>query len=1034
MTCLYRSSTSIPVLGWRLSLLLALTGLAAVVQAAPAKPGLPPNIIRQIPLPKADITISGRVTDATTKEALAGCTVVLKGTQRGTTTNADGNFRLVVPDQGAVLVIGFIGFTSQEVTVNSGAAINVTLAPSASELAQVVVIGYGTTTKRDATGALTTVKSTDFNRGIINSPEQLLQGKVSGVNVTSASGEPGGRQTITVRGPGGVRTGSTPLFVLDGIPLDNSSTGGAASPLNPLNFLNPADIESIDVLKDASATAIYGARGANGVVLITTKRGKAGTSTLTLSANAGISNVARPLPVFSADEFRRQVVAVGGTPDDRGASTDWQREVTRTAITQDYNVGLSGGTDRLTYYGSLSVQNQKGTVKNSRFNRYTGRFNASQKFLEDRLTLDVNLTASQTRNERPPLGTSVGGSQPGGTGGSIIGDAIAANPTYSAYDTTGAPARYQAFTNPLLTLSLQKDITTINRVVVNVSPSLRITNGLVYKLNLGVDNASSTRDVQALANLVPAQEGRLESIYGNNQNVLIENYFTYSRAWTNHNLTALLGHSYQKFTIRERNWSINRFPISPIEPINNPGLGQDLTLANNRPGGSAVENELQSFFGRANYQYRDRYLLTATVRADGSSKFGDNNKYGVFPSVSVGWRLSEERFLKSGPFSNLKLRAGWGQTGNQEIPSKITQALFTSTVGATTSYPLDASANYPAGTTYTRLANPDIQWEMSTQTDLGLDFGLFNGALSGTIDYFRKVSGKILLEVIPADPIQPAATYWTNVPNMTITNQGLELGLNYRYVSRNGFRFDVGGNMTFINNVVNNSPYSVITSGSATGAGLSSATINGYVNGQPIGTFFLREYIGIDDKGVSAYRDVDSDGIGGTDRDRIAAGSALPTRQFNVNASTSFKGFDLTANFNGVSGNKLYDNTANAFFYRARLVKGQNTTPEGIGEANESINNAAPVSTRFLKDGAFFRLNNLTLGYNLNPRLIGMNRWISGVRLSATAQNLFVITNYDGYDPEVNTDRTVNGVSSYGIDYLSYPKARSVVFGLNLTF
>jgi len=1001
-----------------LPLLIAVAILPAGAWANDTLLDQPANTPSQTNQPKADITVSGRVTDATTNEALAGCTVLLKGTQRGTTTDASGNFRIAVPNEDAVLVIGFIGFVSQEIRVGNRATINVALAPSASELAQVVVIGYGTTTKKDATGALTTVKSTEFNRGIINSPEQLLQGKVAGVNVTSASGEPGGRQNITVRGPGGVRTGSTPLFVLDGIPLDNSSTGGAT---NPLSFLNPQDIEAIDVLKDASATAIYGARGANGVILITTKKGKAGTSNLTLSSNVGISNMARPIDVFTADEFRRQVVAVGGVLDDQNASTDWQREISRTAVTQDYNIGLSGGSDKLTYYGSLSVQNQEGILKNSQFNRYTGRFNASQKFLEDRLTLDVNLTASQTFNERPPIE-------------SIVGAAISANPTYPAYDATGAPARYQAFTNPLLTLNLQKDITTINRVVASVSPSFKITKDLIYKLNLGVDNASSTRDLQSLANTVPQQDGRLESIYGNNRNVLIENYFTYTRGWNNHNLTALLGHSYQKFSISGRNWSINRFPISPIEPIYNPGLGQDLTLANNRPGGFALENELQSFFSRVNYAYRDRYLLTATVRADGSSKFGANNKYGVFPSFSAGWRLSEEPFLQSGPFSDLKLRAGWGQTGNQEIPSKITQALFTSNVSATTSYPLDNSTTFPAGTTYTRLANPDIQWEVSTQTDIGLDFGLFKGALTGTLDYFRKVSGKILLEVIPADPIQPAATYWTNVPDMTITNQGVELGLNYRYVSQSGLRFDLGGNVTFIKNVVNNSPYTVITSGSATGAGLTSATVNGYVNGQPIGTFFLREYTGIDDKGVSIYRDIDGDGIGGTDKDRIAAGSALPTRQYNVNGSVSFKGFDLTANFNGVSGNKLYDNTANAFFYKARLVKGLNGPAESVGEPTESINNSAPVSTRFLKDGAFFRLNNLTLGYNLNPQLIGMKRWISNIRLSATGQNLFVITKYNGYDPEVNTDRTVNGISSYGIDYLSYPKARSFVFGLNVTF
>ncbi|WP_298356145.1 TonB-dependent receptor [Runella sp.] len=967
----------------------------------------------------AEITIKGRVTDASTKEALVGANVVLKGTQKGTNTDANGNFSIPVTDEKAVLVFGFIGFEKQEIVVGNRTAIEVSLKSSASELSQVVVIGYGTTTKKDATGSLKTIKAADFNRGIVNSPEQLLQGRVAGVNVTSASGEPGGRQSITIRGPGGVRTGSTPLFVLDGIPLDNSSTGGAT---NPMNFLNPQDIEAIDVLKDASATAIYGARGANGVVLITTKKGKVGTGSLSLTSNTGVSNVARALPLFTADEFRKQVAAVGGTVDDLKADTDWQREITRQATTQDHNLSFSGGAEKLTYYGSVGVQNQEGVMKNSSLKRYTGRINASQKLMDDRLVIDMNLTASQTINNRPPIE-------------SVLGSALSANPTYPVRDANGVLARYQAFTNPVLALDLNKDVTTINRIVGSISPSFKIFKNLTYKLNLGVDNSSSTRDAQVFPSTVPQQDGRLDATYLDNRNVLIENYFTFNDSFGDHSFNALVGHSYQKFRLNGRNWSVNKFAVSPIEPANNPSLGQELALATNRPGGFAVINELQSFFSRLNYTFKNRYLFTATVRADGSSKFGANNKYGIFPSFSAGWRLSEESFMQSGPFSDLKLRAGWGQTGNQEIPSKITQALFTSSASSTTSYPLDGSTNYPAGTTYVRLANPDIQWELSTQTDIGLDFGLFKGALTGTIDYFRKVSNKILLEVIPSDPIQPASTYWTNVPNMTITNQGLELDLNYRYVGKSGLRFDLGGNITFIKNVVNNSPYTVITSGSATGPGLTSATVNGYVNGQPIGTFYLRQYIGIDDKGVSKYADLDGDGIGGTDKDRVAAGSALPTRQFNLNGSVSYKGFDLSANFNGVSGNKLYDNTANAYFYKARLVKNLNGIAESAGEPNESINNAAPVSTRFLKDGAFFRLNNLTLGYNLDTKKIGINKWISGARLSVTGQNLWLITKYNGYDPEVNAaDRNVNGISSYGIDYLSYPKARSFIFSLNLTF
>lgn len=970
-----------------------------------------------LPQVQAQTMITGRVTDATTQEALVGCNVVVKGTQRGTNTDASGNYSIAA-SQGNTLVFGFIGFEAQEIPVDGRTTLNVQLKSSASELNQVVVVGYGTTTKKDMTGSVKSLQSTDFNKGIMNSPQDLLQGKVAGVNVVSASGEPGSSQSITIRGPGGVRTGSTPLFVLDGLALDNSSTGGA---INPLSFLNPQDIESIDVLKDASATAIYGSRGANGVVLITTKKGKAGVSNMTFSTSLGISNLARPLGVLSADEYRRQVPAVGGVLEDLGASTDWQKEITRTAYTQNHNLSFGGGANKLSYYASLGVQNQQGILKQSDLKRYTGRINVTQKFLpDDRLTVDVNLNASYVNNNRPPIQ-------------SMIGGAISANPTYPAYGEDGKPFQEQNSTNPLIGLSLEKDITTTNRVVANITPSFRIIEGLVYKLNFGVDNSNAVQDLQSLPNRIPFQDGRLETRYTTNRNSLIENYLTYTFSKANHSFAGLAGHSYQKFFIQGRSSSINRFPISSIEPIYNPGLGQELLFANNRPTGFAIENELQSFFGRVNYQFKDKYLFTATVRADGSSKFGANNKYGVFPSASVGWRLSEEEFMKSSPFNDLKLRAGYGQTGNQEIPSKITQALFTSQISSTTSYPLAPTGPYVPGTSFTRLANPDIQWEVSKQTDIGLDFALFNNALSGTIDYFYKVSNNILLEVIPADPVQPANTFWTNVPNMTIANRGLELDLNYRFTAGNGLRGNIGGNMTFIKNNVEGSPYSVIPSGAASGAGLTSATINGYINGQPIGTFFMREFTGFDDKGVSTFRDSDGDGLV-TDKDRVALGTALPTRQYNINGGLSHKGFDMSFNLNGVAGNKVYDNTANSNFFKLRLSKGQNVTPEAIEATEESLNNAAPVSSRYLKSAAFLRLNNLSLGYSFNTKSLGIDRWISGIRLSATGQNLFLITKYNGFDPEVNADRQVNGISSYGIDYLSYPRARTFLFGLNVTF
>ena len=963
------------------------------------------------------ITVSGKVLDAMTKEPLTGATVSVRGSSKGTSVDASGKYSIAVSSETAVLEFRFIGYATKAITVGKQTEIDAALAMNSSDLEQVIVVGYGTQKKTDVTGSVKSVASESFNKGIINSPEQLLQGKVAGVNVTSATGEPGGVQGITVRGPGGIRSGSTPLFVIDGLALDNSSTGGG----NPLNFLNPQDIETIDVLKDASATAIYGSRGANGVILVTTKKGKAGVSKLEFSTSVGISSIARALPVLSAAEFRKQVVANSGTLEDFNADTDWQKQITRDALTKNYNLSLGGGANKLTYYAAFGAQMQQGILKNNQLDRMTGRMNVNQKFWEDRLSVDANLNFSNTVNERPAIE-------------SLLGTAIGNNPTLPAYLADGVtPATFVSSSNPLTTLQLYKDINTTNRFIANISPSIKLMKGLVYRLNYGYDNSTSVRDIQTLASNVPKIDGRLDTYNTSNVNNLIENYLTYNLDLGDHALTALLGHSYQKIQYQWRTFSINKFPIVPTEPIYNPGIGQELTLATNKPAGSAFINELQSFYARVNYQYQDKYLATATVRGDGSSKFGANNRYGIFPSFSLGWRISEEPFLKNSALSNLKLRGGWGQTGNQEIPPKITQPLFTAVVSGTTSYPMDASTSYPAGITYSRLANPDIQWEVSTQMNLGLDFAFLNGALSGSIDAFNKVSTNMLLEVIPADPVQPASSVWTNVKNMEILNKGVELDLDYKFATQSGVKFNVGGNLTLIQNEVKGSPYSVIPSGSASGSGLTSATINGYINGQPIGTFFLKEFIGFDDKGMSVYKDQDGDGIV-TDKDRIAAGTALPSTQYNFFGNMAYKGFDIALQFNGVAGNKIYDNTANAAFYKLKIAKNTNVTPAAFADAKESINNAAPISTRYLKDAAFLRLNNVTLGYQFDTKKLGISKFISTARLSVTGQNLWVQTKYDGFDPEVNKDNSINGVLSYGIDYLSYPKAKSVIVGLNLTF
>jgi TonB-linked SusC/RagA family outer membrane protein len=967
------------------------------------------------------VSVAGKVTDQA-NNALPGVGVIEKGTTNGTVTDADGNYKLTVASRESILVFTFVGTKSQQLAVGEQSQINIQLLDDISTLNEVVVVGYGTQEKRDITGSVASVKSEDFNKGIISSPEQLLQGKVAGLNVTSASGEPGGPLSITVRGPGGVRTGSTPLFVVDGLALDNSSTGGST---NPLNFLNPQDIESIDVLKDASATAVYGARGANGVILITTKKGKAGRSTLNYSTSFGFSKLARKIDVLSADEYRQKVVEVGGVLEDSLHNTDWQDAITRTAATQTHNLNFTGGADKLTYYASLGMQDQDGIIVNSNMKRYSGRINLNQKFLNDRLNVELNLASSQTINNRPPSEGNNGASI------SVVGTALVTNPTYPLYGNDGLPAKYPGGANPLRSLQLVKDATTINRVIGNITPSFEIIKGLVYKLNVGIDNSTGNRDIVAYPSAVPLVDGRLDIYENLNRNNLVENYLTYTKVKGDHNISALAGYSYQKFFAQTRTFSINKFVVSPVDPSYAPQNGTDLTLANNKPSGTAQKNELQSYFGRATYQFKERYLLTGTVRVDGSTKFGENKKYGTFPSFSAGWRISEEPFMQSIPVSNLKLRAGWGVTGNQEIPNKLSKAYFLTQVASGVSYPLDNTTN-AAGAVFSRLANPNLHWEVSKQTNFGLDFGLLQGALSGSIDVFKKISSDILLRVPPTDPVQPDVNYVANIKDMTITNSGLELALNYHFTSQNGFVFSIGGNTTFIKNIVKKSPYTVIPSGAASGSGLTSATINGYINNEPIGTFYLKEFTGYDENGLSVYRDVNGDGIV-TDADRITAGSALPKTMYNFFATASFKGFDLAVNFNGVSGNKVYDNTANSNFYKIRISKGLNVNEDGLDPA-ESISNAAPVSTRFLKDGSFLRLNNLSLGYNFSPKMLGVDKWITGLRLSVTGQNLLLFTKYNGYDPEVNTDRVIDSALSYGIDYLSYPKAKTVVFGLNISF
>jgi TonB-dependent starch-binding outer membrane protein SusC len=973
-------------------------------------------------------SISGSVTDEA-GAPLPGATVVVKGTTRGTSTNAEGKF-VIDADTDAVLEVSFVGYATKQIPLNGQTSIVVQLSQDLSQLNEVVVVGYGTQKRSDITGAISSISSESFNRGVVTNPGELLQGKLAGVSIAANSGEPGAAQDIVIRGIGSLRSGTQPLYVVDGFLLDNSNTG---VPTNPLNFINPNDIESIDVLKDASATAVYGSRASNGVVVITTKKGK-GKPQMTLSASTAISSMANKIDVFDADAFRKEVVATGGTLQDFGANTNWQDELTQTGVSNTLNLSMSGAnSENFSYFTSVGYQNQEGILKNSRLKRYSGKLNLNQRAFNNRLNIDYNLTASRTENLRPDIT-------------STMSDMLTLNPTIPPY-TNGVPTLLNTNAlNPLARYNLFSDRAINHRILANISPSIEIVDGLTYKLNFGVDYSTTTRNQQykpfpAVVNESDVSNGVLDNAVSGNTNQLVENTLTYNWLRDEHNVTLLAGHSFQKFLDETRITTYRGFANNNIDPIY-----QDHTSTTALPtavNSEALKNELQSFFGRVNYIYADRYMFTGTFRADGSSKFGQNNKYGYFPSFALGWNVSKEDFMNGSLFNNLKLRASWGQTGNQEIPSKITKASYLEQrlqtgTGSVSTYPIDTDATslqgYPYGIIYTRLANPNLKWEVSTQVDLGIDFALFKSRLTGTLDYFDKQSSNILLEVVPADPVQPTSSYWTNIPDMKIQNNGVELTLNYGSDRKRDFSYTIGGNLTYIQNKVQKSPYAVLATGAAQGSGQSGATINGYINDHPLGAFYMYQFDGINvENGQNVFRDTNADGAI-LDNDRVVVGSAIPKIIYGYNLNLKYKAFDLGLNFNGVAGNKVYNHTTMTLFSRALLAKSNNTTDFAIQYPNEALSNANVVSTRYLENGSFMRLNNATLAYNLNFAGTKLGNAIQRASLTLTGQNLFVISSYSGFDPEVNTGSASGGIQTFGIDRFTYPRARTFLLGLNVTF
>lgn len=971
-------------------------------------------------------TISGVVLDQD-GSAINGAKVTVVETGVTATTDAAGNFTISA-SAGQTLSISYEGYETQTVKITgTSVSVNLRSKKEAASIAEVTLVGYGAQKKSDLTGAVSQLKAENFKEGMNISVDNLMQGKIAGVRIVQSSGEPGAGVNVSIRGIGSIRSGSTPLFVVDGVPLSNdavSATGpniglGNAQAKNPLNFLNTSDIESITVLKDASAAAIYGARGSNGVVLVTTKRGKKGEPMFTYDTYLGFSSVIKKLDLLTADQYRAAGI---DKLYDHGGNTDWQDEIYRNAASSNHSVSFSKSTDTGNYFASIAHMDQDGIVLNSNFRRTTARLNAEESFFDNkRLKVKLNLTASDIKETGIPNGANAG------SDGQVIIHALMANPTRSVYDQNGNYTNFNmnAHYNPLYLLSVYNDKTNTFRVLGNTEATLRILPGLNYKFNLGIDKTTSERNTTMFPNLTDRTpkgmyvQANLESL-----NVLLEHYLTYDFSLNKHNFSLLGGFSYQKFKFSGTYFGVRNIAEqgAGIPPEINPGYSGEAFI----PGaGYAQENELQSYFGRVNYNFDKKYLLTASLRADGSTRFGLNNKYGYFPSVALGWAISNENFLKDSRIINeLKLRGSWGQTGNQEVPNKITQASYSLSQSA--GYYLYENLNLINGVMVNRTPNPDLKWEVVEQINVGADFSLWKNKLYGSLEYYNKTTKDPILN-IPSGVLSPTSTVWKNV-DAQIVNKGFEFSLGSEIIRNENFTWSFDVNGATVNNTVKDLPVSAIYSGEVSGPGLSGVTANIYKNGYEAGSFYMLNYLGVDANGKYIYEDVDGDGAIGP-KDRKIFEGAIPNFTFGINSYMRYKKFDFAFSFIGQTGGYLVNNTA--LDLNINNLASDRNVLKSFYDSGASFTNQPQLSSLYLEKSDFIRLNNVRLGYTFD---INQLKFLRSINLYVSAQNLFTITSYSGYDPLVDTNKQVGGNQSLGIDYTTYPSAKTFILGATVKF
>ena len=967
-------------------------------------------------------TVTGKVTSSDDGSGLPGVNVVEKGTNNGTVTDVDGNFSVNVGNN-STLVFSFVGYTSQEVAVGGQSTINITLASDVTSLSEVVVVGYGTQEKKELTSAVSSVKAEDFNRGTVNDPAQLLQGKVPGLNVTRPGGDPNGGFNIRLRGITTFGANAEPLIVIDGV------IGGS------LSTVDPNDIASMDVLKDGSAAAIYGSRGGSGVILITTKSGKAGKPKVEYNGSYAVQSIARTVPFMTADEYRQVAGSV-----DLGASTDWLKEVTRNGSAMVHNLSLAGGSDKTTYYAAFNLRQSEGIAINSGFDQLNGRLNLTQKALNNKATFSFNFT-STTRDSKYGFKES-------------LRYAVVANPTMPIYDNTttsptaggnyGGYAERDIFDffNPLSIAKQTKNDGKDSRVLVNLKGEYDfsdVIDGLRFSMAYSKQKESDFRGVyyNKTAKFRGSNRNGLASREDHQRNFqLFESTLNYDKAFGTANLALLGGYSYQSFFNEGFGMMGGDFLTDAIT-YNNMNASQDFKNGLGNVFSYANSDKLVAFFGRANLNFDNNFFISASARYEGSTRFGANNKWGLFPAVSAGVTLSNLFDMPS--VNNLKVRASWGVTGNRPGESYASLQRF----GPTGSFFINGA--YVPSYSPISNANPDLKWETKDEIDFGIDFVVLDNKLTGTFDYYtRNTKDLLLYKNVPVPP----NLYGQTLLNIgELKNSGIEVALNYRAINRPDLNWTTGVNFaTFKTDVVALTNKAIPEGSVFYTAGMGAPGQNAFTlarvkEGEELGQIWgpIQESINTD--GTPKFKDLDGDGsYCDCDKDKTVIGHGLPKFTLGWNNSLAFGNFDFNVFFRGAFGHDLVNS------YRGFYENRESTTLNNYNVVNTkyydpTITKAA-VNNTHVEKADFIKLDNATLGYNFttNP-----GSAISKVRLYVSGQNLFVITGYTGIDPEVRYVDQIDGDGggapgaqdpfAPGIERRStYFTSRTITFGLNLGF